>query len=87
MPQCYPKFQAFDKNGCLLIGGKLYTYQPGTSTPKPVYADRALKVPHKNPVILDSRGEELIYLKGLTDLILKDSNDVQIWGPITAGNE
>jgi len=60
MTLSYPKFQAFDNNGRLLIGGKLYSYQPGTSTQKPVYSDRALKVPHTNPVILDSRGEALV---------------------------
>ena len=41
-PISYPKFQAFDSNGDPLSGGKVYTYQPGTSTPMTTYSDYGL---------------------------------------------
>ena len=56
-----------------LDGGLLYTYQPGTTTPKPTYQDPAGTVENTNPIVLDSRGEALIYWKGAYDITLADS--------------
>lgn len=53
-----------DGNGGPLAGGKVYTYEPGTSTPKPTYQDLAKTVANTNPVILDPRGEAVIYWDG-----------------------
>jgi hypothetical protein len=64
-------------------GYRLYTYIAGTSTPKVTYSDHAGTVPNSNPVIADSRGEMLVYWSGTYDCILKDENDVLIWGPET----
>ena len=74
-----PKFQAFDSNGAPLSGGKVYTYESGTSTPKTTYSDRALSTPNANPVVLDSRGEASIYATGLIKIVLKDSGGTTIW--------
>lgn len=75
-----PKFQGWDNNGNLLVGGKLYTYSAGTTTAKPTYADAALTSANSNPVILDARGEAIIYLAaGGYKFVLKDANDVTIW--------
>jgi microcystin-dependent protein len=93
-PLPYPNFQALDANGDPYSGGKLYTYTAGTTTPKAAYTDSALSVEADNPVILDSRGEAVIYLSGSYKLVLKDSDDVTIWTvdgvsslPTTDGNE
>src|SRR3990167_7255978 len=74
-----PKVQFFDDNGAPLSGGKLYSYESGTSTPKTTYSEATGTTENANPVVLDSRGEASIYLSGAYKLILKDSDDVQIW--------
>jgi hypothetical protein len=76
----YPKFRAFNPTTNLpLVGGKLYSYIIGTTTPKALYADYALTTPLSNPVILDSNGEKTIYGNGFYDLKLTDASDVQLW--------
>ena len=65
--------------GAPLIGGKLYTYDAGTSTPRATYQDAAGTVPNTNPIILDSRGEATIFWSGAYKVVLKDSADVIIW--------
>lgn len=75
----YPKFQAPDINGVNLSGGKVYFYLTGTTTFKDTYSDEELTTTNANPVILDSRGEADIYLAGEYKVLLKDSNDVEIW--------
>jgi hypothetical protein len=52
-----PKAQFFDANGSPLVGGKVYTYAAGTTTPLQTYTDESGVTPNTNPVILDSRGE------------------------------
>lgn len=77
----YTKFKAFDTNGALLAGGKLYTYQAGTSTPATTYFDNTLSPgsAHTNPILLDSIGEALIWGTGPYKFTLTDANDVPIW--------
>ena len=74
-----PIFKAFDNNGDPLVGGKLYTYAAGTSTPKATYEDYGLLTANTNPVVLDSRGEATVFMSGSYKFILKDSADVTIW--------
>jgi hypothetical protein len=83
----YPKFKAFDSNGNILVGGKLWTYQTGTVSLKTTYHDKDLTQPHTNPIILDSNGEAVIYFQtdGFYDIILMDSNDVEIWSMDSVG--
>lgn len=71
-----PVLQFFDNNGLMLSGGKLYTYETGTSTPKTTYTDLAATTPNANPIILDSRGECICYLQASQyRYVLKDSAD------------
>lgn len=75
--------QLFDDNGTPLSGGKLFTYEAGTSTPLPAYTSSAGDTPHTNPIILDAAGRVpggeiwLDYSK-LYKIITKTSTDVLI---------
>jgi len=75
----FPKFKASDSLGAPLSGGKVYTYAPGTTTPKSTYTTRAGVTTNANPVILDSSGEATIFLIGAYKIVLKDANDVTQW--------
>ena len=48
--------QLFDNNGNPLSGGKLETYQAGTSTPLATYTSSTGNTAHTNPIVLDSAG-------------------------------
>jgi hypothetical protein len=67
--------------GAPLIGGRVYAFVPGTSTPKDTYTTSAASTPNTHPIVLDVRGEAAIYWTGDYDVVLKDSSDVLIWGP------
>jgi hypothetical protein len=75
----YPKFSALAVTGQPMAGGKLYTYEQGTTTPKAAYKDRAMITAHANPIVLDSNGEETIYLNGFYKVVLKNSAGVTKW--------
>lgn len=66
--------------GAPLVGGKLYTYDIGTTTPKTTYSDAAGAVPNTNPVILDGAGQARVRLgTGGYKFVLKDATDVTQW--------
>lgn len=71
----------FDSNGDPLAGGKIYTYQSGTTTPQATYTDSGGLTANANPLILDSAGYATMWLNPELSykFVLKDSNDVTIW--------
>lgn len=76
-----PKFNALTNAGVLGAGYKLYTYLTGTSTPATTYSNRAGTVANTNPIILDARGEAVIFLTPGTiyRYVLKTDADVTVW--------
>lgn len=58
----FPAEQVFDGNGDPLSGGKVYTYEAGTTDPKETFVDSAETSSNANPVILDSAGRGVIWL-------------------------
>ncbi|PNC50266.1 hypothetical protein [Acinetobacter baumannii] len=54
--------QFVDDNGKPVAGGKVWTYESGTTTPKATYADPDGTSVNTNPVILDEAGRANIYL-------------------------
>jgi hypothetical protein len=76
-----PKLQFFGTDGLPLVGGKLYTYAAGTTTPIATYTDHTAANLNTNPVILDSAGQAGVWL---TDTVtykytLTDANDVPLF--------
>lgn len=49
-------WQFSDANGTPLVGGKIYSYEAGTTTPAPTYTSSSGATAHPNPIILDSAG-------------------------------
>ena len=76
-----PKAQFLDASGNPLVGGKVYTYAAGTTTPLATFTTGAGTVANTNPVILDSRGEANIWYSNGTSykVALTDSADALIW--------
>jgi hypothetical protein len=75
--------QFFTNTGAVLTGGKLYTYQAGTTTPQVTYTTSSGNVARTNPVVLDAAGRvpdggEIWILPVSYKFVLKDSNDVLI---------
>jgi hypothetical protein len=76
-----PKLQFFDANGNPLVGGKLYTYAAGTTTPLASYTDSSGGTANTNPIILDSRGEANVWLASGTayKFVLQSAASTTIW--------
>ena len=75
-----PKLQFFDAAGVPLVGGKLYSYQAGTTTPLATYTSQNGVTPNTNPIILDSRGEANVWLGAASyKLALYTATDVLVW--------
>lgn len=72
-------FQCLGLDGKPLAGGKVYTYEAGTTTPKSTYTTMAGTVANPNPVILDQNGKAKIFLgDGSYRMRILDSNDALI---------
>jgi len=75
-------FQFLTTTGLPLAGGKIYTYQAGSSTPLATYSDNGGVYANTNPIILGSDGRpanEIWLTYGYNyKFILTDSSDVQI---------
>lgn len=79
-----PVAQFFDDQGHALVGGFLYSYLAGTTTPYPTYSDAALSQPNALNCPLDSSGRPTsgaIYLAPVTyKFDLQDTHGVSMRG-------
>lgn len=88
-----PYAQSVNAAGVPFVGGKLYFFETGTSTPQDTFADVTLSTPNENPVVaLDDGRWPSIWLitTNAYKVVLTDANDVQIWeadpvGPASGG--
>jgi len=70
-----------DNNGNALVGGLLYTYVAGTTTPIATYTDSTGGTPNANPVVANSRGEMSVWLNPSLSykFVLTDQYGALIW--------
>lgn len=74
----------FDLNGQPLAAGQVFTYVPGTTTPKTTWNDQDLTVANTNPVILDQAGRATIW--GSSDMyrqVVLDQFGNLVWDRVT----
>jgi hypothetical protein len=76
-----PKQQIFGTDGAPLVGGKIYTYAAGTSTPIATYTDSGAGTANTNPIILDSYGQANIWLLDTVSykFVVKSATDVLLY--------
>jgi hypothetical protein len=81
-PVLMPSPRQFFRNnlGLPAAGCKLYTFEAGTSTPKPCFQDPAGLTPHENPITLDAKGECLAYFDGAYKIDLRTPFGAQVTG-------
>lgn len=79
------KQQFIDINGKPLVGGTVGMYVPATLIFKSTWQDNGESILNTNPVVLDSRGQALIYGSGTYRQILKDALGNTIWDELTGG--
>jgi len=76
-------WQFFTDNGVPLVGGLLYTYLAGTTTPAVTYTSSTGLTANSNPIVLNAAGRPPyeIWLDSLNSykLVLKTSTGTQIW--------
>ena len=75
------KQQYFDSNGDPLVGGKLYSMQPGAgiTTPKATWTDAGETALNTNPIILNARGEAQVFWSGAYNVRLETAAGGLIW--------
>ncbi len=79
-PQAIEFLQAglVDADGAVLEGGKVFTYQPGTTILKTTYQDQNAVDAHTNPIVLNSLGAVQAFGSGLYDIVVKSADESEI---------
>jgi hypothetical protein len=67
-----------ERSGSPLSGGKVFTYEAGTTTAKECWTDRDKTSSATNPIILSSEGRSTAFCDGVYKMVVKTSADVTI---------
>src|ERR1700733_2346190 len=78
--------QFYGAGGLPLSGGYVYTYVPGTTTPKTTWQDSGLSVPNTDPIRLDANGQARIWGSGLYREVVQDANANLVWDAVTSAS-
>lgn len=68
-----------DDSGHPMSGGKVWTYESGTTTPKDMWLDRDKTTLATNPIVLDTFGRAEVYGDGLYKFVVMDPDDVELY--------
>lgn len=76
-----PGWQQTDANGAPVSGARLFTYEAGTSTPKPTFSDAGLTIANANPVVADAAGVfgPVIATTGAYKLEMQTATGAVLW--------
>lgn len=78
-----------ESDGTILAGGKVYTYEAGTTTNKAMYTAADKSVEASNPITLNNNGASTaaIYADGTYKVVVKDSDltTIYTWDNLTFG--
>jgi hypothetical protein len=76
-----PGSQQSDANGVPASGARLFTYEAGTSTPKPTYSDAGLTIANANPVVANAGGVfgPVIATTGAYKLEMQTATGAVLW--------
>ncbi|CAG9256017.1 glycosyl hydrolase family 28-related protein [Paraburkholderia caribensis] len=80
------KQQFVDQNGRPLVGGQVFYYEPGTETKKDTYIDSSGTTPNTNPVLLNARGQAIIWGSGSYRQVVYDKNGVLVWDEVISAS-
>lgn len=80
------KQQFIDINGKPLVAGTVGMYTPGTLITKVTWKNSAQSVLNTNPIILDSRGQAVIYGVGTYRQIVSDEDGNLIWDQLVTSD-
>jgi hypothetical protein len=80
------KTQFLNLLGRPLVGGKVYFYLPDTETKKDTWQDPEMTIPNTNPIVLDARGEAVIWGEGSYRQVVKDVLGITIWDQETSSS-
>lgn len=78
--------QFLDQNGNPLIGGFVYHYLPGTTTPSLTYQDPNLSTPNTNPIILDGAGRAIIWGNSFYRQVVTDQRGNLQWDQVVGNS-
>lgn len=76
--------QFISGDGAPLVGGQVFSYVPGTTTPKSTWQDAAQTILNDNPIILDDLGSAAIWAVGAVRQIVYDMLGNLIWDQVTS---
>lgn len=68
-----------DTSGNPLVGGKVYTYSAGTTSPIALFTTPDKTSQATNPIILDSSGKAQVYADGRYKFVIKTSADATLY--------